>query len=90
MSFRFGLLVVAVAGLSACGQQPSKDCSPSNCSGCCDTAGECQLPSVEHCGGNGGLCIACIGSQTCTFGVCISTGTGGGATGGGGGAVGGG
>lgn len=92
-----GALVGAL--LSSC-QQP---CSPANCaSGCCDSAGICQLGiAYGACGIGGAKCSVCTGPQRCEQGACftpIATGGGGGigttgggtGTGGGGGPTGGG
>lgn len=95
---RILLLVVTLLGLS-CGTAASR-CGPSNCTGCCDSAGECAAGSSNvTCGSGGTLCQLCTSIQACTLGQCITqsssgggngSGGGGGATGGGGGAIGGG
>src|SRR4051812_24373247 len=93
----FSLLLVVGAVGSGCGPAV-KECSSSNCPGCCDDKGECQLGSSPlTCGSLGGQCSACTFGSLCQFGVCNSQQTGGGngggggtATGGGGGSIGGG
>lgn len=81
----FGLFLALTP---ACG--PAK-CSPSNCSGCCDTAGKCQTGTgAEACGLPGNVCQACLIGQVCSSGLCTTTGIGGGSGGGTGGGTGGG
>jgi hypothetical protein len=85
---------VALLALAGCGS-PKVKCLPSNCSGCCDTDGECVVtPSELACGLRGASCIACFPGQACMSGFCTTTsfggGTGGGEVGGGGGETGGG
>lgn len=64
-------------------------CGSSNCRGCCDAQGMCQLGlSSNLCGSNGGMCLDCQGQQ-CAAGRCQGAG-GGGAGGAGGGGSGGG
>ena len=73
----FGVLLALTPG---CG--PAK-CSPSTCSGCCDTAGKCQLgTTAEACGQPGNTCQACFIGQVCSSGLCGTTGLGGGSGGG--------
>lgn len=94
-SFVTGLTFGLVVALTPACAPPK--CGPSNCSGCCDSGGRCQLGNAsDACGQPGNVCQACIIGQVCSAGVCSSTGLGGGGgstgggTGTGGGAVGGG
>ncbi|MFT3713029.1 MAG: hypothetical protein QM817_35700 [Archangium sp.] len=82
-----------LGGASSCGTPPKmmNTCGPSNCSGCCDAAGQCQVGTTPlACGVFGAMCQTC-GSGLCQSGVCSTraSGGGGGATGGGGGSGGG-
>lgn len=86
-------LVLFVAVSAASCLTPTTPCSSSNCAGCCDSNGDCQLGTfATQCGFGGAAC------QACTSGVCTSNGTcavvlsggGGGSSGGGGGSSGGG
>lgn len=59
------------AALVSCSGPVSKPCGPTNCSGCCDSAGVCQAGSTQQACGSGGLvCAQCNGTSTCGFGVC--------------------
>ncbi len=84
--------VLAAAALSACG---APKCSASNCSGCCDTQGQCQPGNQSTaCGLSGGQCTSCLGGA-CNAGFCGGANIGGGGggnntTGGGNGNTGGG
>jgi hypothetical protein len=69
--------------IAACGPVsrpgPSKEkCSASNCVGCCDANGACQDSAHITCGVNGATCRSCLAGTTCTVGVCIRDGAGGG------------
>lgn len=85
----FGLLFGAVAG-TGCG--PSRPvCSPSTCSGCCDSGGLCvSIASAGACGARGETCKVCSLGQSCSFGACTGGNTGAGTATGGGFATGGG
>ncbi len=90
---RFGFLALGfclvVVSDSTC--VPTKKCGPGACSGCCDTAGNCQVGVLSSaCGANGQTCAVCAATQTCTGGFCNGGGSGGGSGGGGGGFGGGG
>lgn len=82
--------VVSVVALAGCLTPPEEDCGPSNCTGCCDTSGQCQ-PGINAlaCGQAGSMCLQCPGGQ-CFAGTCVPGSTGGGAASGGGTATGGG
>jgi len=86
LGFAVGFAVAVFAG---CG--PTKTtCDSTSCSGCCDSAGQCQGGTqATACGSAGISCTACITGQSCIGGVCIG-GTGGGGGGGVGGGAGGG
>lgn len=65
-------LALALLG-AACGTAPIK-CQPSNCSGCCDEAGECvgtPKQSLQACGAGGAECRVCLPDQLCTTGRCV-------------------
>ncbi|MFT3840842.1 MAG: hypothetical protein QM723_27885 [Myxococcaceae bacterium] len=67
------LLLVVISSLAllaaGCGNKPS--CSPSNCPGCCNAAGTCQLGVAgTECGANGAACMACAPGQQCSVGLC--------------------
>jgi len=53
-------------------------CSRSNCSGCCDADGVCQVGNAaEACGLDAVACVACTSGQTCSAaGACTTTGGG--------------
>jgi hypothetical protein len=52
-------------------------CGPTNCSGCCDASGACQLGTTPaDCGSGGGACVLCGLGQTCSAGACTFGGTG--------------
>ena len=85
-------MVVVLLSFTAC--ESKKECSVSNCAGCCDASGECQPGTLATaCGLSGAACTAC-GPQTCNLGFCGNgsgnTGGGSGSTGGGSGTTGGG
>jgi hypothetical protein len=65
----------------ACGSgtAPPARCSRSNCSGCCDADGVCQVGNTaDACGLDANACVACTGGQTCSAaGACTSSGGGG-------------
>ncbi|MBL8918328.1 MAG: VWA domain-containing protein [Myxococcaceae bacterium] len=84
-----GLFFFAIS-TGGCGRN-AVPCGPSSCTGCCDSAGQCQsLPSVSACGSSGAACVQCGAGQTCSFGSCSGPfGTGGGVSGSGGGSSGG-
>lgn len=65
-------LVVAL-GLTGCGDT----CGPSNCDGCCDASGACQVASPSACGRGGNACEACAIFQSCFQGACLQPATGG-------------
>jgi hypothetical protein len=95
------LVVGAVVGFvfavfPSCGTKPVTVCSVSNCDGCCDDQGVCQVgDKLEQCGASGISCVPCTGTGvTCQrvsasnpFGGACKTG---GADGGAGGGTGGG
>ena len=86
-----GVSWLVLTGL-AC-SPPSPRCDASNCMGCCDTAGVCQVGNnSQSCGAFGGQCNPCALGLSCNAGVCVPFGGNGGgaATGGGSGATGGG
>lgn len=71
--------LAAAVALAACGGGGT--CSASNCAGCCDPSGQCQLPADDHCGLRGAACSACVGGQRCesVLGQCEFPGNGTGA-----------
>ena len=87
------LLLVLTLAFGACGVAPPV-CDATTCAnGCCDAQGVCQFVSQQTCGMNGLACQTCIGTQICSFGICVTpdTGSGGGgasSSGGGGGTAG--
>lgn len=66
----------------SCGN--NKKCDVTNCAGCCDATGTCQVSGNATCGASGAACKACAATETCQAGVCTPATTGGGAGGGGG------
>lgn len=86
-SVGFALLVAA-----SCGGNGASKCDSSTCStGCCDSAGVCQLGTQgAACGTGANACVVCLQGQSCVNNVCTAGGTGGGAGGGTGGGAGGG
>ncbi|MBL8935664.1 MAG: hypothetical protein JNM69_14000 [Archangium sp.] len=66
------LSVFAVALALGCAPMPGTDtCSPSTCSGCCTSAGECrQGLDAAACGASGAACISCGAGATCVVGAC--------------------
>jgi hypothetical protein len=76
---RKSLLVVAMAGLTACAGNSSA-CTPELCSGCCSADGVCQPGDAPAaCGTAGFTCLDCTpGGMTCVAGACMAGGTGGG------------
>jgi len=80
MNLRLVLFASSIL-FTACfgGAGSQRGCDITNCVGCCDTAGVCQLgTTATACGANAAQCIACGASQTCTNGQCIAGGTAGG------------
>ncbi|MFT3837217.1 MAG: hypothetical protein QM723_09505 [Myxococcaceae bacterium] len=78
-----GLSLGAVFAV-ACGSKPV--CSSSNCMGCCDAAGECQLgATAQQCGRGGFACQACALAQACVSGFCATLNNAGGGSASGGG-----
>lgn len=75
--------------LTACGGVQSPDvCSATNCFGCCDASGACQLGRTDQaCGVAGAQCTSCSAGLSCgllgSCGVVAPHGTGGGGGGGG-------
>ncbi|MFO0597607.1 MAG: hypothetical protein U0228_20035 [Myxococcaceae bacterium] len=66
-------------------------CSPSNCSGCCNSSGVCESgTSSLSCGIGASSCVSCNSGQTCAQGTCLGGGGLGGGLGGGTGGFGGG
>jgi hypothetical protein len=46
-------------------------CSPSNCTGCCDSNGFCQdATAIQACGSNGLACAYCLPGEACNSGQC--------------------
>lgn len=93
-----------IAIFPACGGTTSRRCTASNCDGCCDDQGVCQLgDKLEACGSSGASCAACMGTGVscqrvsssnpyggeCKGGTTVKDGgTGGGSAGTGGGSAG--
>ena len=78
-----GSALVLVPACGASNAKPAR-CSRSNCSGCCDADGVCQVGNTaEACGLDAVTCVACTGGQTCSAaGACTASGGGGGTDGG--------
>lgn len=81
---RLSLLLLLV---SACAPIASGRCNPTNCMGCCDARGTCQLgQTASACGNRGATCGSCGLGLICSSGVCgvpsasVNTGAGGGST----------
>lgn len=90
MNWRLIFVVGGLLGGCEVGVQAGA-CRPSNCSGCCDGAGQCQ-PGLEPatCGIQGNRCVACEAGLSCNAGACgVLSGSGGGGGSGGGNAAGG-
>ncbi len=69
---RLSLIVAVVAALVVGCSAGAKTCGPSTCGGCCDSAGACQFgTSAQSCGGSGGACRACQGTEVCNAGLCL-------------------
>ncbi len=65
MMIRAGLTSLLL-GLIACAPTPVGDCSPRNCLGCCDSAGQCKGGTAnDACGSGGFSCLACAAGQRC-------------------------
>lgn len=92
MHLRLAGLGLLLAGLSGCIIVDDSNCNSTNCSGCCDAAGACQVGSANNaCGSGGNRCDTCVTGQVCQVGRCATAGVGGGFGGGGaGGGLGGG
>lgn len=91
MHLRLAGLALLLAGLSGCFFIDGSTCDSTNCSGCCDSNGACQVGSTSNaCGSGGNLCDSCVTGQVCQVGRCTSGGLGGGSGGGFGGGAGGG
>jgi hypothetical protein len=60
------------ANSEVCKDQACIQCSPDNCTGCCDSFGECVsgLSDEFDCGRGGETCNFCGVSQSCLSGVC--------------------
>lgn len=97
MMARYGSVFLAVFLMLGCGAPPppppspdagewgSTTCGPSNCDGCCE-GNLCRPGTLNSaCGVRGGRCIACASNETCSAGVCTSSGGGSGYDAGGGG-----
>lgn len=68
IAFITSLLIFA-----SCGDQAEGECGPSNCAGCCDSAGNCfSGESPAACGLSGSLCVACEAGKECSGGRCES------------------
>lgn len=65
-------LVLGFAAATFQGCPKTATCSPSNCSGCCDSDGRCvERISDEACGTQGGACANCAAQGgTCSGGTC--------------------
>ncbi|MBE2252584.1 MAG: hypothetical protein IAE78_23830 [Myxococcus sp.] len=82
-SLAIGLFLGALLA-SSCG--PTRLCTATNCTGCCDTSGQCRSGfDNSACGTRGAVCGTCGLGQTCLSGACSVTGTGAGNAGTGGG-----
>lgn len=78
----------AVLLLISCGTTPNRECSASNCTGCCDDQGVCKAGNeASACGIGGALCDACQAFNTCQLGFCLAGGTAGGSASSGGGSA---
>jgi hypothetical protein len=66
----FGALLSLCLG-GQCGHGHPGPCGASNCVGCCDGNGRCQLgDSAQACGFGGGTCNVCNPTQACNGGTC--------------------
>ena len=80
LALSVGLLLAA----TGC-PEPTSTCDSSNCTGCCDSNGQCMAGLTQSiCGAGGNLCDVCVSPQVCQLGHCVANNTGGGAGGGGG------
>jgi hypothetical protein len=60
------LLVVLLTTGACAPSAPAGDCSPMNCTGCCDTMGQCKAGiAKDACGSGGFRCLACAANQLC-------------------------
>ncbi len=82
------IIAISFALLGACSNlTPASPCTLSNCSGCCDASGQCQVGvDSRACGHGGNQCDVCVGSLQCKQGTCVDglVNAGGGMGGGGG------
>lgn len=77
-----GFICGALLSMSAsCGPQ---QCTPTTCTGCCDSSNRCQLGNQNSvCGSKGAACTSCSLGQACSFGGVCTGGSGGNNAGGG-------
>lgn len=60
------LIALTLVFFSGC-----KVCDASNCTGCCDDTGDCQLGTQKlACGAEGARCLTCTGTEVCDNRVC--------------------
>jgi hypothetical protein len=65
----------AVMVLVACGPmpvEPSPECGPSTCSGCCTGSGRCVGSGSATCGVGGQRCAVCGSGASCVSGQCVN------------------
>jgi len=63
---RAALALFLVFSTSACSPTPVGDCSPRNCLGCCDAAGQCKGGTAnDACGSGGFTCLTCAAGMRC-------------------------
>jgi hypothetical protein len=68
------LALPAVAALGLVAIHCGSKCGPSNCTGCCDSIGNCWAGTTPAtCGTGGATCQVCTSSQTCSNSVCTLT-----------------
>ena len=66
-------LGVALAVAPSCGPQKAR-CNASNCLGCCDATGACQIGTeLSACGEKGAACASCTAAQICKAGACAAS-----------------
>ncbi len=77
MRGKLGLAFAFLLTTSNCGVSP-KNCTPTNCPGCCDEDGECLAGTgLFECGAAGVKCDRCEVTDSCRAGACAPLGDGG-------------
>ncbi len=77
------VVAVVVSGLGC--SNPARPCTSASCTGCCDSAGQCQRGDTSvACGSSASACVSCGLTGSCLAGACVPvSGSGGGQAGGG-------